>query len=221
MMMQVMDEGDETMASGRKENFNFRDLTNGLVLIVNDRNLNTAKKVFESRETDNAILACGYVDHTAGVSFEVLCLGEYGPNGNIELRRGNPTTSFKLRYGSVTGIIVLLEDQMIPALQDKIDMVREGYKVSDAVMKARNSTIFDDFRHPQYPDDMLILFLKKGVQPEGIWCRVEGEEDGRPAAVLLNEPNADFGVHQGNCISFGWTEVEGEMKGIAILPDME
>ena len=209
------------MARGRKEDINFRDLTYGLVLIVNDRNLPALKNIFESRPRDNAILACGYIDHTAGISFEVLCLGEYGPNGEINLRRGNPTTSFKLRYDNVTGIIVLLDDQIMPTLQDKIDMVREGYAVNEDIMRARNTTAFDSFRHPQYPDDVMLMFFKEGVRPEGIWCRVEGADDGRPVAQMLNEPNADFGVHMGDMVPFGWTEIEGEMRGFALLPGME
>lgn len=209
------------MARGRKEDINFRDLTMGLVLIVNDKNFNMMKQIFECRPRDNAILACGYIDHTAGITFEVLCLGEYGPNGEISLSRGEPTTSMKLRYDSVTGIIVLLDDQVMPALQNKIDMVREGYKAGEAVIKARNTTLFDDFRHPAFPDDVLLLFFKDSVKPEGIWCRIEDEIDGRPAARMLNEPNADFGVHAGDIVPFGWTEVNGEMKGFAILPGME
>ena len=90
----------------KKEDINFRDLTYGLVLIVNDRNLPMLRNIFESRPRDNAILACGYIDHTPGISFEVLYLGEYGPNGEISLRRGNQTTSMKSRYDSVSGIIL-------------------------------------------------------------------------------------------------------------------
>lgn len=209
------------MTRGRKEDFNFRDLTQGLVMIVNDRNMNVAKTLFEARPTDNAISAYGYIDHTAGISFEVLCLGEYGLSGDIDLRRGNPTASFKLRYDSITGIIVLLDNKIIPDLQDKIDMVREGYSVNEFVQKARNTTVIDSFRHHQYPDDVLLLFFKKSVQPEGIWCRIESEIDGRPAAIMLNEPNADFGVHAGDLVPFDWTEENDKITGFAILPGMK
>lgn len=209
------------MARGRKEEFNFRHLTTGLVLIVNDRNFKAVEKVFEHEMFDNAILACGYIDHQAGVTFEVLCLAEYSSNGKIDLRRGNPTTSMKLRYDSVDGIVVLLEDIILPEFQDKIDMVRDGYTVNEHVMKARNTQMFDDFRHPQYPDDVMLLFYKENVRPEGIWCRIESEIDGRPAATLLNEPNADFGVHRGDMVAFEWGKNDGKMIGVARLPWME
>lgn len=103
--------------------------------------------------------------------------------------------SFKLRYDGITGVLVLLEDRVVPALQNKIDIVREGYnKVDDGILKARNSIAFDDFRHPEFPDDVLLFFLKEGLRPEGIWCRIEAEIDERPAAILLSEPNGDFSV---------------------------
>lgn len=209
------------MARGRKEAFSFRDLTSGLVLIVNDRNFKAVENVFEHEMFDNAILACGYIDHQAGITFEVLCLAEYSSNGQIAMRRGNSQTSMKLRYDSVDGVIVLLEDKILPEFQNKIDMVREGYKVNDHIMKARNSAIFDDFRHPQFPDDVLLIFYKHGVQPEGIWCRIESEIDGRPAAVIMNEPNANFGVHRGELVTFEWGKNDGKMIGVARLPWME
>lgn len=209
------------MARGRKEAFNFRDLTTGLVLIVNDRNLKAVENVFEHEMFDNAILACGYIDHQAGITFEVLCLAEYSSNGQITMRRGNSQASMKLRYDSVDGVIVLLEDKVLPEFQNKIDMVREGYKVNEHIMKARNSAIFDDFRHPQFPDDVMLIFYKQGVQPEGIWCRIESEIGGRPEAVVMNEPNADFGVHRGELITFEWGKNDGKMIGVARLPWME
>ncbi|MCZ9313295.1 MAG: hypothetical protein O0V67_07940 [Methanocorpusculum sp.] len=73
-------------------------------------------------------------------------------------------------------------------------------------MKARGTTIFDDFRHQQFPDDFLIYFLKEGVRQEAIWCRVEDEIDGLPAVTLLDNPYYDFGVKQGELIRFGWFE---------------
>ncbi len=209
------------MVRGRKEDFNFRELTAGLVLIVNDRNIVTVGKVFEHNLSDNAILAYGYIDHTAGVTFEVLCMGNYGPNGEINLNQGNSETSFKLRYDSVTGVIVLLNDADLPEYRGKIDMIRNGYHVNDAVIKARNSVAFDDFRHPQFPDDVLLLFCQEGFRTEGIWCRIEKEVDGRPAAVVMNEPNSDFGVHRGDIVTFEWVKQEDKMIGVARLPWMK
>lgn len=209
------------MARGKKEIFGFRDLTMGLVLIVNDKNLVSVKKVFENEMFDNAILACGYIDHEAGITFEVLCLAEYSSNGSLALRRGNPEVSMKLRYDSVDGTIVLLMDQPRPDLQDKIDRIQNGYKVNEHIMKARNTWDLDDFRHPQFPDDVLLYFHKKDTRPEGIWCRIESEIESRPAAVLMNEPISDFGVHKGDMISFEWGKDEDKMIGIARLPWME
>lgn len=209
------------MARGRKEAFSFRDLTMGLVMIVNDRNLPVVKTMFEFKPTDNAILAVGYIDHTAGITFEVLCLGEYRSTGGINLSRGERTASFKIRYDGIDGVIVLLDDACLPEFQDKIDMIRNGYQVNEAIQKSRNSFDFDDFRHPQFPDDVMLYFCKEKGGIEGIWCRIETEIDGLPAARMMNEPNADFGVHRGDLVKFEWTKNEGKMIGIAVLPWMD
>lgn len=208
------------MLRGQKEDFSFRELTNGTVMILNDRNLPIAKQTFKHQPNDNAIYAYGYIDHTAGITFEVLCVGNYDGN-TMEFRSGDSKTSLKLRYDSVDGEILPLRDNFMPQLQDKVDMIRSGYKVNEAVQKGRNSTIFDDFRHPQFPDDVVLLFYKEGVNPEMIWCRIESEIEGRPAAALLNEPNADFGVHRGSLITFDWAKKDdGRMIGVAKLPWM-
>ena len=208
------------MLRGQKEDFSFRELTRGTVMILNDRNLPVVKQAFKYREGDNAIFAYGYIDHTAGVTFEVLCVGNYD-GSTMEFRSGESKTSMKLRYDSVDGEILPIRDNFMPQLQDKVEMIKEGYKVNDAVLKARNSSIFDDFRHPQFPDDVALLFFKEGVNPEMIWCRVESEINGKPAAVLLNEPNADFGVHRGSMITFDWGKRDdGKMVGVAKLPWM-
>lgn len=209
------------MTKGRKEEFSFRDLTNGMVLIVNDKNLNVVQNVFEHKINDNAILVYGYVDHTAGITFEVLCVGYYGPNGEIKLNKGRSDTSFKLRYDSITGSVVLLNDALMSEYQDKLDMIKNGYAVNDAVTKARNSSVFDDFRHPQFPDDVMLLFYKDGYRTEGIWCRIESEIEGKPAAIVLNEPNADFDVHRGEMVTFEWVKQNEKMIGIAVLPWMK
>ena len=179
------------------------------------------KKVFRHEVDDNAILACGYIDHTAGITFEALCLAEYEPNGHITLRKGNDTTSMKLRYDGIDGIILLFDDEILPTYQKKIDMVRDGYQVNKAILKARNTVAIDDFRHPQFPDDVLLIFYQRGVQPEGIWCRIESELEGRPAAMLMNEPNSNFGVHKGDIVLFDWAKQDEKMIGIAKLPWMQ
>lgn len=203
------------MARGKKEDFSFRDLTNGLVLIVDSKVVAIAGKEFEHKNDDNAVLTWGYIDHTAGITFEILCVARCESGDKVEYRTPNKTVSFKLRYDSFDGEIILLSEKLIPVYQDKISMIQNGYVVSDEILKARNSSVFDDFRHPQFPDDMLLYFIQPGLQTEGIWCRVDGEENGRPTAYLLDEPNQDFGVHLGETLAFDWTKQDKKLIGIA------
>ena len=206
------------MARGKKENFSFRDLIDGLVLVKDLKAVAVAGNEFEHKNGDNGVLTQGYIDHTAGITFEILCVVRVEEDGRVEYRTPNPSVSFKLRYDSFEGDVILLSDKLIPVYQDKIDMIRNGYQVSEEIMKARNSSVFDAFRHPQFPDDMLLYFIQDGFQTEGIWCRVEGEENGRPKAKLLNEPNQDFGIHIGEELTFDWIKQEDKMVGIARTP---
>lgn len=100
-------------------------------------------------------------------------------------------------------------------------MVRNGYSVSEEVVIARNTFAIDDFRHPQFPDDVMLIFYQEELQSEGIWCRIESEKEGKPVAMIMNESNSDFGVHRGDMIAFEWGKQDDKMIGTARLPWME
>ena len=63
--------------------------------------------------------------------------------------------------------------------------------------------------NPDYPDDILVIFLKDDYKPEGCWVRSMEVEEGRCIGKLLNEPDQDYGVHENDLIPFDIVK-EGE-----------
>ena len=89
----------------------FRDMDNKFLLVM-DIDLKTRmiieKSGFRIRQDDNAMLVFGYIDQEAGISFELLCAACVYDDGEVSLEPTNKTTSFKFRYGSFEGDVVLL-----------------------------------------------------------------------------------------------------------------
>ena len=60
----------------------------------------------------------------------------------------------------------------------------------------------DGCRNSEFPDDILVMLLHGSRRPEGCWVRCEGIKNGQLVGILLTVPDADFGVHVGDMISF-------------------
>ncbi len=60
----------------------------------------------------------------------------------------------------------------------------------------------DPCRHEWYIDDIMVRLMKDGLQTEGCWVRITGLADHYFVGTLLNEPNQNFGWHEGETVAF-------------------
>ena len=198
-----MEQGE--IAISRIEDFNFRQLAGNYVLLTNisQERFRLYNTEFQCLDGDNALLTYGYIDHEAGLSFEVLCFAYYYPGKRIEFRPGNSKTSLKIRYDGMSGdILILPYDISMAEFHDKVKMVSEGYRHSDDIQEIRKYEILDADRHPQFPDDVAALLFKTGVKPELVWIRTAAVINGKVAGYLLNQPNSpQFGLNCGDLVT--------------------
>ena len=185
--------------------FTFRQLDGSYVLIteIPRERFRLYNTEFQCLEGDNALLTYGYIDHEAGLTFEVLCFAKYSPIEKTEFRPGNPNVTCKIRYDGMEGNIHILSyDISMAEFHDKVKMISEGYYHSDDVKKIREYEALDPDRHPQFPDDVGALLFKEGVQMEKVWVRTSSIINGRVAGYLLNQPNSpEFGLNQGDLVT--------------------
>ena len=109
-----------------------------------------------------------------------------------------------MRYGS------LEKARFLDLAQTDIDteqfadfeqMIREHYDTDNPEKEQlRELAFLDSSRHPEYPDDLAVLLLHEDHQPEQVWVRGDHLTEKEIRGTLLNEPNADFGVHHGDSI---------------------
>lgn len=183
---------------------NFRELAYNYVLFydIEPSRFAAYASTYPSKPGDNAVLTYGYIDNQAGLSFEMLCCARRYPDGRIEFREGNPTTSFKIRYEGITSEVETLPYSIrFDEYQKFVDIVLDGYGKGTDIEKIRKDTTFDSLRYPSFPDDIAVLFFKPGVRNEQIWVRTTHISNGKIAGYLLNNPNSDeFGVEVGDTV---------------------
>ena len=152
---------------------------------------------YRIRSDDNAMLVFGYIDHEAGISFELLCAACVYDDGDVSMEPINKSTSFKFRYRSFQGNLIPFNkcDQLFP-YQDRAEKIIERYAVSDEIREIRAIEYLDSSRAPGFPDDLAVFFIKEDGY-ERIWCRTVGIDRERKVVQMkmLNEPYSAFGKH--------------------------
>lgn len=204
---------------GKIEEYNFRELHHRYLLLINDdRSVSVASKAFPHEEGDNALLLYGYIDHQAGISFEVLCVARFIEGQPILYREPSPDTSLKLRYDSIQGMLGHIDETYeLLKFRSRVEMINEHYKAGFVVEHMRTLEGLDECRSPQFPDDIIVYFIKEGFKPEGIWVRLEKNIGDKLAGIMLNEPYADFGYHSGDYIRIEPVVKDNRLFPVAIL----
>lgn len=167
-------------------------------------NLKDLVKDFRGADKANYILTYGYIDHTRGLTLEVLAAAFKNDEGFV-FEDGDTKISSKIRIGSVMDDECFYFDdeagKLYKRYADKIESLK-SYTGGDGVEESRNMHFLDKLRSPEYPDDVLVYLLKDGNELEGCWVRIEALGENNMIGTLLNEPDQDFDCHKGEKIAF-------------------
>lgn len=186
----------------------FRDVERSLCLVKSDAGL---RVLDPSRISGaNAVLCFGYVDHTAGLTFEALtlalCVGS-----DYTVLPEQDKAALKLRADSVqpADVFPIQNDALLLRYSDRIQNL-ELYYEDKAAVACRAFRELDSYRHPQFPDDIRVTFMASDHRAEQMWVRAEAfvrEDDGLLifGGVLLNEPTRNPTLHCGDNVIFGTT----------------
>ena len=182
----------------------FRKLYQQYVYIEYKDKPDVLAQYFAGGEEATGVLAFCYVDHEAGLTYEVLALAKRDGEA-LDFYAGNDDISIMLRYATVAEAEALLLPSVLPLLKayaDKVERVVIGYAHSENVAKARQLVNLDPCRHEEYPDDVLVYLVHGDDHIEGCYVRVEGIGEMNLTGTLLNEPEYDFGLHVGDSFDF-------------------
>lgn len=187
---------------------NFRDVYHKIFIICSS-DFSHISDLFECDENANGVMVYGYIDHEAGLTYELLSCIRLSDDNSVQIYDGNEEASFKFRNGSVKDkSAIFLEDTKTyeKIFADKITYINNGYKCSKQINNTRMLQILDGSRNQDYPDDVMVVLFKEGFQPEGCWVRCSRLGDKCIMGILLNEPYQDFSVNINSEIEFNVME---------------
>ena len=175
---------------------------------------------FPGTEDANGVLTYGYYDRTAGLTLEVLGAAHVKGESALFDDSSKDTRSY-IRIGAVAEDDFLFfadeDGKLAERYADKIEMLHH-YDADEEVEKTREMSFLDECRHEECIDDVMVFLVKDGLKPEGCWARIIGLGDHFFMATLLNEPDQNFGYHQGEKIAFFVQKTEDER--IICISDM-
>lgn len=192
---------------------NFRNLYHQIIYIRPTEELRASlSKHFDVISEDDGVLAYGYIDDQAGFSFRILCSaniksnklsrGKFVSDVYIIIRRGqlNPCEYIDMDYCDLDTADF---DKEIKGINDICTCESEQTETM------RRFAFLDEVRSIDYPDDIQVILVKEGLNPEQVWAKCWAFTEKELFAKMLNEPNQDFGVHIGSVIGFSPMEHEG------------
>ena len=171
---------------------------------------------FPGAEDADCILTYGYIDHEAGLSLAVLAAGIH-KGDKYQFFDGNETIASIIRIDAVEDeeFYIIDSEELKEKHAGKLSSL-DHYAVSDEVEKTREMSFLDSSRDLYCIDDVLVFLLKDGLEPEGCWTRIIAFDGQSFAGTLLNEPDQDFGYHNGENIGFFVQEMD-DGKMVCIL----
>lgn len=193
----------------------FRALYKHFIAFPLKDNIRQCIENYPNAEKANCVLTYGYIDHDAGLTMEVLAAGFKDDDGFAFFDTSVETRAF-IRVGAVIDDEFFFFDDADGGLSkkyaEKLDVLKH-YEVSEEIEETRKMGFLDKSRHDFYPDDVMVYLTREGMNPEGCWVRIIGLGDHFIMGTLLNEPDQDFGYHEGEKVAFFVQKQEDESVG--------
>ena len=169
----------------------------------------------------NGVIGYFYINHEEGISFRIhaLCRIEPGKlpgvvanfedHGEDCILRYDEFREFSLLSSEEKNNLLLSDHQRWYIFEDQRWFI---YYDPEKLHEIRNRGDLDRFRAPGYFDDVYVIMLARDQEkiPEVVWVRLEElSADGKSfQGILLNEPDMDFGVHEGDMLTVRFAEHE-------------
>lgn len=167
----------------------------------------TLRKVIKDcpdAEKASHMVAYGYIDPDEGLMLEVLGAGKQAPK-YFYFKEPYQGERISLHVSEVESVDFCFFPKLEPRFYKKyLPRIEElkKYDASEQVEESRKFAFLDSCRSNEYPDDVEVLLLKKGLKKEKVWVTITGLGDHCIVGKLLNEPFQEFGISEGESITF-------------------
>ena len=152
----------------------------------------------------NCVLTYGYMDIEAGMTLDIIAAGQQKEH-SFRFADAKTDEQLIVRIGAVMeDEFSVIDDEngsLAKRYKEKIDML-STYEPSEEIEETRQMGFLDSCRDKEFIDDVMVYLMRDGFMPEGCWTRITGLGDHWIMGKLLNEPDQDFGYHEGEEIAF-------------------
>ena len=174
---------------------------------------------FPPDEKLDGFLTYAYIDEAA-FTFEILA-GARLNGTRVKIFPASYKKSVKLKRAQVDDAeIRILTAEYSLAFRDRIQMIIDRIDTDAGREQTRLIKTLDAFRHPHYPDDVIVHFLVAEGEQELLWVRCVSVKQDFLIGTLLNEPRRNCGLHEGDTIGFGVMQIN-EQKFLMYVTTVE
>lgn len=202
---------------------NWRNIANSMIYIRCPDKLEVLRKAgFEVVGRNDGVLALCFVDHLKGVCFYVIAAAHIGQD-RVFVSKENKSSQLVFPVGELDGYLYLNQDFIEADLSHYYsyvdEIMKEFEKNYEEAVDLRKILELDDFRDPQFPDNIEVVLLAKGLEQEKVWIRATQFGLNCIYGILLDEPQQDFGVHKDDLIDLMLIERDGKMCTVHAVKD--
>ena len=202
---------------------NWRNIANSMIYIRCPDKLEVLRKAgFEVVGRNDGVLALCFVDHLKGVCFYVIAAAHIGQE-RVFVSKENKSSQLVFPIGELGGCLYLNQDFIEADLSHYYsyvdEIMKEFEKDYEEAVDLRKILELDDFRDPQFPDNIEVVLLAKGLEQEKVWIRATQFGLNCIYGILLDEPKQDFGVHKDDLIDLMLIERDGKMCTVHAVKD--
>lgn len=165
------------------------------------------------------IIAYGYIDHTAGLSFHALCAARL-VGDSLETRDTYKERLLTIRAGALDEVLCAqVADSTLSNYSERIELVENIYNRDEGVKETRKIRFLDPLRHPLYPDDIqAILVTNNDIDGyEGVWVKLRYITNDTVYGELLNDPyQKEYNVNAGAILPLAFRKSEDDIIAYAM-----
>ena len=202
---------------------NWRNITNSMIYIRCPQKLEVIQKAgFEIAGRNDGILALCFVDHLKGLSFYVIAAAHIGED-RVFVSKENKSSQLIFSFADLSDCLYLNQD-FIDADFSRYysyvdDIIKQFEKDYEEAVDIRKILKLDEFRDPQFPDNIEVVLIGKGLEQEKVWVRATQFGMNCIYGILLNEPRQDFGVHKEDLIDLMLIERDGKLSTVHAIKE--
>ncbi len=186
---------------------------------LNDKLRNLIKDCPEANKASHAVVY-GYIDSKKGLMLEILGAGKQAPK-YFYFKEPYEGKKISIPASDVKDVEFIYFPKLEPRFRKKYEShiaKLSKYAVPEDLEKSRTFEFLDELRDLQHPDDIKVILMKEGLNPEEVWVRLTGLGEHVLIGTLLNQPYQNYGINKGDPVHFNAKETED--KKIICFLDM-